>query len=203
MDNHLTIGLSGGWGGSIGATNTASNGYFTPALFSNYDKLSSLSLFANYSLSSFLNVGLTGSSVHFSDWNYPDDAQTYEGANSTIKSLSPSLRIFLPYRRARFRNRLKPFLEVFLVNSSISSTLAYLPFGEKESFEGTTSKAFNFGYGGRLGFNLALTNKLGFQLTYGVTKHRLKSKLYDDTSVIFAKTEMGIFYRGLLTKKLF
>ncbi len=203
LDNYLAVGLSGGWGSSSGAANTASSGYFTPALFSNYDKLLSASLFVNYSLSPFLAVGLTGDNVHFSDWSHPGDAQTYEGANSTIKSLTPSLRVFLPYRRVGFRNRFKPFLEVFQVNSSIATTLAYLPFGEKESFEETTSKTFNFGYGARLGLELALTNRLGFQLTYRVTKHRLKSKLYDDTSAIFTKTEMGMFYRGLLTKKLF
>ncbi len=204
IDKKLNIYATYNNGKFSGGEMSDNNGFIFPNLYSNLSELNGYSLKANYKILPLFSIGLEGEEIRGTNWSLENN-DLYNGADVTLKLISPVFQIHTRFKETGIFNQLKLFGEVSPVFGQSKLQLEK-PIFEINSVDGIDMELLEsvdnyFGIKACFGIEYAFSKDAGLMLSYSVHKNNISSALYNDADFVFGQISIGLYFRLLYNKR--
>ena len=171
------------------------NNFLYPSLYSNMNNIHGFKLKIMVNPQRNISLGIGTSSLYAFGWDYSDSA-VYQGAEINMRSLAPVLQYHTALSNHGFFNRGKMYAEISPLAGysdldlmdplfEIYDTLGRI-IPPKESHD------LFFGIAATLGLEWAITQAVGFTLSYSYQYNWINAALYADNHFVFSRIHAGI-----------
>jgi hypothetical protein len=206
IDNKLDISAGYGTGSFIGSETIADGSFIYPSFYNNFQDLTWFSLKGLVKKNEIVSFGSEIEYLSASDWSL-NNYELYDDSKVNFILLAPVIQFHSRFKETGFRNRVKVYFEAGpkagVANIGLTNPVVTIQSYEFPVTQPLKSTDFIFGMGESIGFELAINQLIGINVTYSVDQIHVKSKLYNDSHYFSSRFGCGLVVKLMKDKRYF